>query len=68
MQVKTAGVEMKSLLKASHVENWENIKRAQHNARCTAPGKLVPYNNKAATDLIRGVDALIGLVHGGDDS
>ena len=68
MHVKTAGAEMKGLLTASHDEQQDNIKRAQRNARCTDPNKLVPYNNKAAKDLIRGVDALIGLAHGGGDS
>jgi len=65
MQVKTAGVEMKDLLEASQREGLENIKRARFNAKCLELDKLVPYENKAMTALIRGTDALLGLVRGG---
>jgi len=64
MQVKTAAVEMRSLLEASQKEGQENIKRARHNAQCHDPDRLMPYENKAMLDLIQGTDALLGLVQG----
>ena len=67
MHIKTAGVEMKQLLLDEQTEAQVNIKRAGWNARCTDPQKLVPYENKAALALIRGVDALIGLAREGSD-
>ena len=62
MPVKTAAVEMKSLLKASAVEHGENIKKARRNAQCTSPKLLESYDNTAFRGLVRGVSELIELV------
>lgn len=67
MHIKTAGAEMKNLLRAASEESTENIKRARWNAQCVYPDLLKPYQNTAFCELIRGVDELIGLAAGRSD-
>lgn len=67
MHVKTARADLALLLKAAQAEQLDNIKTAQHNARCQVD-ETRPYKSAAQRALVRGVHALIALAEQSADN
>jgi hypothetical protein len=67
MHVKTARADLTLLLQASQAEQLENIKTAQHNARCPVD-ETRPYKSAAQKALVRGVNDLIALAEQSADN
>jgi hypothetical protein len=67
MHVKTARAELTTLLRDSQAEQLDNIKTAQHNARCPVD-ETRPYKSAAYKALARGVNELIALAEQSADN
>ena len=62
MQVKTAGEDLKRLIKAANDEHVENLRRAFENGRAASLEDMQRYKNAAFLALVRGASDLIDLV------